>query len=66
MLFFARADVSKIMARSRDWDELQWVWMEWRRRSGSQIRDLYGQLVQLNNDAARLNSKFVTPQSETA
>ncbi|XP_043273718.1 angiotensin-converting enzyme [Venturia canescens] len=49
-------DVSRIMAKSRDWDELQWVWVEWRRRSGSQIRDLYGQLVQLNNDAARLNN----------
>lgn len=45
------------MAKSRDWDELQWVWVEWRRRSGSQIRDLYSQLVFLNNEVARLNSK---------
>lgn len=46
------------MAKSRDWDELQYVWTEWRRRSGTPIKDLYQQLVTLNNDAARLNSRF--------
>ncbi|XP_063989219.1 angiotensin-converting enzyme [Diachasmimorpha longicaudata] len=49
-------EISKIMAKSRDWDELQWVWMEWRTKSGRPIRDLYQQLVKLNNDAARLNN----------
>ncbi|KAG8040987.1 hypothetical protein G9C98_001975 [Cotesia typhae] len=49
-------EISKIMAKSRDWDELQWVWVEWRRRSGSQIRDLYTQLIFLNNEVARLNN----------
>lgn len=51
------ADISQIMARSRDWDELQYVWTEWRRRSGMRIKDLYQQLVTLNNEAARLNSR---------
>ncbi|XP_012539673.1 angiotensin-converting enzyme [Monomorium pharaonis] len=49
-------DISQIMARSRDWDELQYVWTEWRRRSGRPIRDLYIQLVTLTNDAARMNN----------
>ncbi|XP_011700493.1 PREDICTED: angiotensin-converting enzyme [Wasmannia auropunctata] len=49
-------DISQIMARSRDWDELQYVWTEWRRRSGRPIRDLYQQLVTLTNDAARMNN----------
>ncbi|XP_050452521.1 angiotensin-converting enzyme isoform X1 [Cataglyphis hispanica] len=49
-------DISQIMAKSRDWDELQYVWTEWRRRSGTPIKDLYQQLVTLNNDAARLNN----------
>lgn len=44
------------MAMSRNWDELQYVWIEWRRRSGMKIKDLYQQLVTLNNEAARLNS----------
>ncbi|XP_014206622.1 angiotensin-converting enzyme isoform X2 [Copidosoma floridanum] len=49
-------EIQQIMARSKDWDELQWVWTEWRRRSGSQIKELYQQLVDLNNEAARLNN----------
>nr|XP_012153313.1 PREDICTED: angiotensin-converting enzyme isoform X1 [Megachile rotundata]XP_012153314.1 PREDICTED: angiotensin-converting enzyme isoform X1 [Megachile rotundata]XP_012153315.1 PREDICTED: angiotensin-converting enzyme isoform X1 [Megachile rotundata]XP_012153316.1 PREDICTED: angiotensin-converting enzyme isoform X1 [Megachile rotundata] len=49
-------DISQIMARSRNWDELQYVWTEWRRRSGMRIKDLYQQLVVLNNEAARLNN----------
>ncbi|KAG5320838.1 ACE enzyme, partial [Pseudoatta argentina] len=49
-------DISQIMAKSRDWDELQYVWTEWRRRSGRSIRDLYHQLIALTNDAARMNN----------
>ncbi|XP_077271892.1 angiotensin-converting enzyme Ance-3 [Temnothorax americanus] len=49
-------DISQIMARSRDWDELQYVWTEWRRRSGRPIKDLYQQLITLTNDAARMNN----------
>lgn len=45
------------MAKSRDWDELQHTWIEWHRRSGQKIRDLYEQVVDLSNYAARLNSK---------
>ena len=45
------------MSKSRNWDELQYTWLEWRRRTGIQMKDLYQQLVQLNNDAAQLNSK---------
>lgn len=52
------ADISQIMAKSRNWDELQYVWTEWRRRSGMRIKDLYQQLVTLNNEAAKLNSMF--------
>lgn len=48
-----------IMSHSRDWDELQHVWAEWRRNTGRRIRDLYEQLVDLTNQAARLNSKFL-------
>lgn len=49
--------LTTIMARSRDWDELQHVWSEWRRHTGLKFRDLYEQLVDLTNQAARLNSK---------
>jgi Angiotensin-converting enzyme len=45
------------MAKSRDWDELQWVWTEWRRKSGKPMRDLFEQLADLTNDAAKYNSE---------
>lgn len=46
------------MARSRDWDELQHVWIEWHRKTGQKIKELYVQLVDLSNYAAQLNSKL--------
>ncbi|KAI4493970.1 hypothetical protein M0802_009346 [Mischocyttarus mexicanus] len=49
-------DIAGIMGKSRNWDELQYVWTEWRRRSGTPMKDLYQQLVTLNNEAARLNN----------
>ncbi|XP_058820850.1 angiotensin-converting enzyme-like [Topomyia yanbarensis] len=45
-----------IMAKSRDWNELQYTWLEWRRRSGRNMRELFEQLVDLTNDAARVNN----------
>jgi hypothetical protein len=47
-----------MMARSRDWDELQHVWIEWHRKTGQKIKELYVQLVDLSNYAAQLNSEF--------
>ncbi|KOB78820.1 Ance-3 [Operophtera brumata] len=47
-----------IMSHSRDWDELQHIWTEWRRNTGRRIRDLYEQLVDLTNQAARLNTNM--------
>ncbi|KAF6203797.1 hypothetical protein GE061_002132 [Apolygus lucorum] len=49
-------DLTTIMARSRDWDELQHTWIEWHRRSGQKIRDLFDQMIDLSNYAARLNN----------
>ena len=47
------------MARSRDWDELQHTWVEFRRRTGQYIKDMYDQLVDLTNEAAKLNSEYI-------
>uniref|UniRef100_A0A1Y9G9G1 Angiotensin-converting enzyme n=1 Tax=Anopheles albimanus TaxID=7167 RepID=A0A1Y9G9G1_ANOAL len=45
-----------IMAKSRDWNELQYTWLEWRRKSGRNMRDLFEQLVDLTNHAGRVNN----------
>lgn len=49
-----------IMSRSRDWNELQHTWIEWRRRTGQKVRDMFEQLVDVSNQAALLNSTFLT------
>lgn len=51
-------DITALMAKSRDWAELEHTWIEWRRRTGQKIRDLYEQLIELSNYAANLNSKL--------
>jgi len=48
-----------IMSRSRDWNELQHTWIEWRRRTGQKVRDMFEQLVDVSNQAALLNSTFL-------
>ncbi|CAB3378676.1 Hypothetical predicted protein [Cloeon dipterum] len=49
-------ELTLIMARSRDWDELQYVWFEWRRRTGQKIRDLFEQMAHVSNQAAHYNN----------
>ncbi|KXJ82378.1 hypothetical protein RP20_CCG014031 [Aedes albopictus] len=48
--------LKEIMAKSRDWNELQYTWLEWRRKSGRHMRELFEQLVDLTNDAGRVNN----------
>lgn len=50
-------DLKNIMAKGRDWDELLYVWGEWRRKSGENMKELYEQLVDVTNLAANYNSK---------
>nr|XP_018914957.1 PREDICTED: angiotensin-converting enzyme-like isoform X1 [Bemisia tabaci]XP_018914958.1 PREDICTED: angiotensin-converting enzyme-like isoform X1 [Bemisia tabaci] len=49
-------ELSVIMARSRDWNELQHTWTEFRRKTGMKIKDLFENLVDLSNYAAQLNN----------
>lgn len=57
-------DLKNIMAKSRDWEELTFVWTEWRRKSGRNMRELFEQLVDLTNEAARYNSKCLVELKE--
>jgi len=54
------ADVKRIMAKSRDWEELVWAWREWRRVTGRRMKSNYSEFVDLHNKAARLNGKTRT------
>ncbi|XP_037038829.1 angiotensin-converting enzyme isoform X2 [Bradysia coprophila] len=48
--------LKELMGKSRDWEELQYTWTEWRRKSGRDMRDLYEQVAELTNEAARYNN----------
>lgn len=48
-------DIEEIMATSRDWDELQYVWEQWREKTGKLMRDDYTRFVELSNKAATLD-----------
>ncbi|KAM9424543.1 angiotensin-converting enzyme [Pholidichthys leucotaenia] len=48
-------DLQKIMAESRDYDELLFAWKGWRDASGKEIRQDYKRYVELANKAATLN-----------
>ncbi|XP_043597026.1 angiotensin-converting enzyme-like [Bombus pyrosoma] len=48
-------DVNKIMAKSKDYDELLYYWHAWHEATGPQLKNKYMRYVQLANQAARLN-----------
>lgn len=48
-------DLTKIMAESRDYDELLFAWKGWRDSAGKVIREDYQRYVELANKAATLN-----------
>ncbi|XP_051925575.1 angiotensin-converting enzyme [Hippocampus zosterae] len=48
-------DLQRIMAESRDYDELLFAWKGWRDAAGKVLRSDYVRYVELANQAARLN-----------
>ncbi|XP_046389706.1 angiotensin-converting enzyme-like [Ischnura elegans] len=48
-------DLEKIMASSRDYNELLHVWKGWRDATGAKMKNDYQSYVELSNQAAKLN-----------
>ncbi|XP_072270719.1 angiotensin-converting enzyme [Pyxicephalus adspersus] len=48
-------DLTALLAKSRDYDELLWAWKGWRDSSGKKMRNHYKRYVELGNEAAVLN-----------
>uniref|UniRef100_A0A8C2A5F1 Angiotensin-converting enzyme n=1 Tax=Cyprinus carpio TaxID=7962 RepID=A0A8C2A5F1_CYPCA len=53
-------DLNKIMAESRDYDELLFAWQGWRNASGRELRSSYKRYVELANLAAKINGSLST------
>ena len=52
------ADLTDILAKSTDYNELVWAWKGWRDESGKKMKSKYKEFVDLSNEAARENGKF--------
>ena len=52
------ADLTHIMATSRDWDELSWAWEGWREASGNTMPEAFEELFELQNEAADINGLY--------
>jgi peptidyl-dipeptidase A len=48
-------ELSLIMSKSHDPDELEYYWTQWRDKSGVKIRDMYKDYIKLNNKAGKMN-----------
>ncbi|XP_004374294.1 angiotensin-converting enzyme-like isoform X2 [Trichechus manatus latirostris] len=48
-------DLTKLMATSRNYEELLWAWEGWRDKVGRAILPLFPKYVELSNKAAKLN-----------
>lgn len=48
-------DITERFANSRNFDELQYLWVAWRNATGQKMRDTYKDYVELENEVARGN-----------
>uniref|UniRef100_A0A6M2E0U0 Angiotensin-converting enzyme n=1 Tax=Xenopsylla cheopis TaxID=163159 RepID=A0A6M2E0U0_XENCH len=56
-------EITEIFSKSRDPEELKYVWEQWRKVAGAPVRELYTEYVQLKNEASRLNNYTDTAAS---
>jgi peptidyl-dipeptidase A len=54
-LFSLDPEITLTLSKSRDPDELEYYWTQWRAQTGVKIRDMYKDYIKLNNKAATLN-----------
>ncbi|RNA19074.1 angiotensin-converting enzyme [Brachionus plicatilis] len=48
-------ELDEVMRESRDYDKLLWAWKGWRDATGPKMRQIFAQLVDMRNKAAREN-----------
>ncbi|KAJ1523168.1 hypothetical protein ONE63_001059 [Megalurothrips usitatus] len=49
-------ELTQLLAKSRDAEELKYIWVEFRKAAGDKLRKQFTEYVQLSNEAARLNN----------
>lgn len=58
LLVMLLADLTRIMAKSKDDNELTYMWQQWHEETGRPLRSKFMRYVELSNEAARLNGKL--------
>lgn len=56
------SDIEYILATSEDYDELNYVWSEWRKIASRPMIHDYEQYVELNNKVAEANGWYIGTQ----
>lgn len=54
---FHFAELTEILMKSEDPEELKYYWTEWHDKAGTAVRSLFDKYIELNKEAAVLNSK---------
>ena len=49
-------ELTEILMKSRDPEELKYIWVQWRKATGEKMKSLYKRYVELSNMAATLNN----------
>lgn len=49
-------DLESIIRTSKDPEELKHIWVEWRKAVGQNVRQMYKEHIELDNESARLNN----------
>lgn len=57
---FVLAELTEILSKSEDPEELKYYWTQWYDKAGTPVRSLFDKYVELNKEAAVLNSKRFT------
>lgn len=60
---FNFAELTEILSKSEDPEELKYYWTQWYDMAGTPVRSLFDKYVELNKEAAVLNSKRVVFRS---
>ena len=60
------AELTLLMAQSRNPEELKHAWYEFRRHAGDRVRKEFVEYVALTNEAAKLNSEWDRQRCSTA
>lgn len=59
LFLFCVSEITEILLKSEDPEELKYYWTQWYDKAGTPVRSLFDKYVELNKEAAVLNSECI-------